>query len=192
MKIATAIHTYAANESTLRSSFLLLLLLLFYFFPLSNVWLFLKERGRCVALDTCACDFGWTGASCALPDCSAVDQCSGKGECVSSNQCRCYPGFAGASCSKVADCSIFANCSGHGTCLSMTSGNASCRYGSRVMLLLFIYLFIYCFYFACLFVFLEQNLLVSDAKCAKFRLKKYKRNCRINLQLLNLAYNQDY
>ena len=154
MKIATAIHTYAANESTLRSSFLLLLLLLlllFYFFPLSNVWLFLKERGRCVALDTCACDFGWTGASCALPDCSAVDQCSGKGECVSSNQCRCYPGFAGASCSKVADCSIFANCSGHGTCLSMTSGNASCRYGSRVMLL-FIYLFIYLLLLFCLFV----------------------------------------
>ena len=169
MKIATAIHTYAANESTLRSSFLLLLLLLlFYFFPLSNVWLFLKERGRCVALDTCACDFGWTGASCALPDCSAVDQCSGKGECVSSNQCRCYPGFAGASCSKVADCSIFANCSGHGTCLSMTSGNASCRYGSRVMLL-FIYLFIYLFIafilFVCLFV------CFSGAKFASFGCK---------------------
>ena len=123
----------------------------YYLFPLSNVWLFLKERGRCVALDTCACDFGWTGASCALPDCSAVDQCSGKGECVSSNQCRCYPGFVGASCSKVADCSIFANCSGHGTCLSMTSGNASCRYGSRVMLLLFIYLFIAFILFLCLF-----------------------------------------
>ena len=152
MKIATAIHTYAANESTLRSSFLLLLLLLFYFFPLSNVWLFLKERGRCVALDTCACDFGWTGASCALPDCSAVDQCSGKGECVSSNQCRCYPGFAGANCSEVADCGIFANCSGHGTCLSMTLGNVSCRYGRRIkLLLLFIYLFIHLFIYCCCF-----------------------------------------
>ena len=98
-----------------------------------------------MALDTCACDLGWTGASCALPDCSAVDQCSGKGECVSSNQCRCYPGFAGANCSEVADCGIFANCSGHGTCLSMTLGNVSCRYGSRVMLLLFIYLIVYLF-----------------------------------------------
>ena len=159
MKIATAIHTYAANESNLRFSFLLLLLY-FYFFPLSNVWLFLKERGRCVALDTCACNLGWTGASCALPDCSTVNHCSGKGECVSSNQCRCYPGFAGANCSEVADCGIFANCSGHGTCLSMTLGNTSCRYGSRVMLLLLIYLFIFCFYFVCCFFFLEQNLLV--------------------------------
>ena len=100
-----------------------------------------------MALDTCACDLGWTGASCALPDCSAVDQCSGKGECVSSNQCRCYPGFAGANCSEVADCGIFANCSGHGTCISMTLGNVSCRYGSRVMLLLFIcLLLLFCFF----------------------------------------------
>ena len=116
-----------------------------------------------MALDTCACDFGWTGASCALPDCSAVDQCSGKGECVSSNQCRCYPGFAGANCSEVADCGIFANCSGHGTCLSMTLRNVSCRYGSRVMLLLFIYLFIHLFYLLllfCWFVFLLLLLFV--------------------------------
>ena len=105
-----------------------------------------------MALDTCACDLGWTGASCALPDCSAVDQCSGKGECVSSNQCRCYPGFAGANCSEVADCGIFANCSGHGTCLSMTLGNVSCRYGTRVMLLLFIYLFIHLCIYCCCFV----------------------------------------
>ena len=37
-----------------------------------------------------------------------------------------------------------------------------------------------------------QLVVASDAKCAKIRLKKYKRNCRINLQLLNLAYNQGY
>ena len=88
---------------------------------------FLQEHGHCVALDECACDYGWTGASCALPDCSAVNQCSGKGECVASNLCRCYTGFLGANCSEVADCSEFANCSGHGVCVSTELLNVSCR-----------------------------------------------------------------
>ena len=60
-----------------------------------------------MALDECACDYGWAGVSCALPDCPAVNQCSGKGECVASNVCRCYKGFLGPSCSEVADCSEF-------------------------------------------------------------------------------------
>lgn len=81
-----------------------------------------------MALDECACDYGWAGVSCALPDCPAVNQCSGKGECVASNLCRCYTGFLGASCSEVADCSEFANCSGRGVCVLTEALNVSCRY----------------------------------------------------------------
>ena len=114
-----------------RISFAFFLLLVKDFRPVSNVitifTTFLQEHGRCVALDECACDHGWTGASCALPDCSAVNQCSGKGECVASNLCRCYTGFLGASCSDVADCSEFANCSGRGVCVSTELLNVSCR-----------------------------------------------------------------
>ena len=80
-----------------------------------------------MAFDTCACDNGWTGGSCALPDCATVNQCSGKGECVSSNLCRCYPGFIGTNCSELAGCSELANCSGHGVCVSLDSFNVSCR-----------------------------------------------------------------
>lgn len=89
--------------------------------------MFLQDHGRCVALDECACDYGWTGASCALPDCTAVNQCSGKGEWLASNFCRCYTGYLGASCSVVADCSEFANCSGRGVCVSTELLNVSCR-----------------------------------------------------------------
>ena len=87
-----------------------------------------QEHGRCAALDECTCDYGWTGASCALPDCAAVNQCSKKGECISSNKCRCFPGFAGADCGQVTDCSHLANCTGQGVCISTAELlNVSCR-----------------------------------------------------------------
>ena len=79
-----------------------------------------------MALDKCICDYGWTGVSCALPDCEAVNQCSNKGECISSDKCRCLPGFIGADCGQMADCSHLANCSGQGVCVSTEMLNVSC------------------------------------------------------------------
>ena len=79
-----------------------------------------------MAFDKCTCDYGWTGVSCALPDCEAVNQCSNKGECISSDKCRCLPGFIGADCGQMADCSHLANCSGQGVCVSTEMLNVSC------------------------------------------------------------------
>ena len=79
-----------------------------------------------MAFDKCAFDYGWTGVSCALPDCEAVNQCSKKGECISSDKCRCLPGFIGADCGQLADCSHLANCSGQGVCVSTEMLNVSC------------------------------------------------------------------
>ena len=79
-----------------------------------------------MAFDKCTCDYGWTGVSCALPDCEAVNQCSNKGECISSDKCRCLPGFIGADCGQMADCSHLANCSGQGVCVSTEMLNVLC------------------------------------------------------------------
>ena len=85
-------------------------------------------HGQCVALYKCDCDPGWTGVSCALPDCAGANQCSGQGECVSRDTCQCYPGFQGVNCSDVADCWYLGNCSGHGVCTQERPGdNLTCR-----------------------------------------------------------------
>ena len=85
-------------------------------------------HGRCVALYKCDCDSGWTGVSCALPDCAGTNHCSGQGECVARDTCHCYPGFQGANCSKVAECRQFGNCSGNGVCTQEKHGsNLTCR-----------------------------------------------------------------
>ena len=85
-------------------------------------------HGRCAALYKCDCDPGWTGVSCALPDCAGTNHCSGQGECVTRDTCQCYPGFQGANCSKVAECTQFGNCSGNGVCTQEKhGGNLTCR-----------------------------------------------------------------
>lgn len=79
-----------------------------------------------MAYEVCSCDYGWTGASCALPNCENVNHCSGKGECVAIDNCRCYPGYIGTNCSELADCNELANCSKQGVCVSPDSFNVSC------------------------------------------------------------------
>lgn len=114
------------------TSFCLLSYWFIYLFLHPSLILFtialLLDHGRCVALYKCDCNAGWTGVSCALPDCAGVNQCSGQGECVSSNTCRCYPGFQGANCSDLVSCANLDNCNGNGVCMQEENDvNLTCR-----------------------------------------------------------------
>lgn len=66
-------------------------------------------HGVCLPNDTCACDAGFTGASCNqcgpnyynYPTCSfcqASTTCSGNGSCNLTGGCDCNPGWIGAAC----------------------------------------------------------------------------------------------
>ncbi|KAI8494170.1 hypothetical protein Bbelb_279300, partial [Branchiostoma belcheri] len=86
-------------------------------------------RGTCVEYDVCECEQGWTGVSCALPDCSGVGDCSRRGECVGPDVCECYSGFRGQNCSLSLNCTELDDCNGQGLCVFTPGGqsNFSCR-----------------------------------------------------------------
>lgn len=54
----------------------------------------------------CNCNSSWSGPACNIPDCSAVNNCSGQGFCILPNNCLCYPSFDGKYCDQKADRNI--------------------------------------------------------------------------------------
>ena len=93
----------------------------------------LSGHGSCVKFNKCECKLGWTGSSCAVPDCASVNQCSGNGKCVDSNKCCCYASYHGDDCSQTATCATLSNCSSHGVCMKGESENGTCRYSDITM-----------------------------------------------------------
>ena len=71
-------------------------------FHKSNSIFFLIGNGQCVGYDLCKCNSSWTGPACNVPDCSAVNNCSGQGDCILVNTCACYPSFDGKFCDQKA------------------------------------------------------------------------------------------
>ena len=59
-------------------------------------------HGACVGYDVCRCNSSWSGLACNIPDCSAVNNCSGQGNCIGFNTCACYPSFDGKDCNQKA------------------------------------------------------------------------------------------
>ena len=91
---------------------------------------FAAGNGRCIAFDTCECTSGWSGPSCSIHDCNAVNQCSNKGQCVGPNVCQCFGGYQGIDCGILLDCSHLNNCSGNGICVfnnDVTGDTNICR-----------------------------------------------------------------
>ncbi|MBI3834106.1 MAG: hypothetical protein HY287_07230 [Planctomycetes bacterium] len=56
-------------------------------------------NGACVTTNTCSCNAGWTGPSCATATCTAVSNCFGHGVCVAPDTCQCGMQWIGPSCS---------------------------------------------------------------------------------------------
>lgn len=69
-------------------------------------------HGRCVAEDTCECDSGWEGATCAVPICE--ESCV-HGTCTAPDTCACEPGWEGPLCD-VSSCDPACV---HGTCIGV-------------------------------------------------------------------------
>ena len=67
--------------------------------------------------DQCDCFSGWTGPSCGIPDCTAVNDCSRNGDCVEPDTCECYNGFVGSNCSLTLNCSHLNDCNENGVCV---------------------------------------------------------------------------
>ena len=63
-------------------------------------------NGVCTGYDLCNCNSSWSGPACNVPDCSAVNNCSGQGVCILPNACVCYPSFDGKFCDQKADRNI--------------------------------------------------------------------------------------
>lgn len=57
-------------------------------------------HGTCVGDGTCACDPGYSGTLCAVPDACLGRTCSGNGVCMigGNGTCTCNPGFSGPDC----------------------------------------------------------------------------------------------
>lgn len=65
-------------------------------------------NGKCVATETCSCNFGFDGKYCEkkLILCGGIEStdpkvCSGNGVCASQDQCACSTGYSGANCETV-------------------------------------------------------------------------------------------
>lgn len=60
-------------------------------------------NGICISKTQCNCSANWTGTSCNIPLCSAIEAtdnrvCSARGSCIGPNVCNCTFPFAGANC----------------------------------------------------------------------------------------------
>ena len=91
-------------------------------------------NGACSTSSTCACNTGFTGATCnacaadyhGYPSCTLCDSsttCSGHGACSSTGGCTCKAGYAGPAC-QYSDATT---CSGHGT--AQADGSCTCNAG---------------------------------------------------------------
>ncbi|XP_072043066.1 uncharacterized protein [Amphiura filiformis] len=78
--------------------------------PRSGCSHYCNGNGVCIGVNTCTCNYGWSGPDCSEFHCDDVNNCSGFGECVGPNLCRCRGGWQGRACS-VSYCSRYDRCS---------------------------------------------------------------------------------
>ncbi|EFC36095.1 predicted protein [Naegleria gruberi] len=87
-----------------------------------------SKRGKCIEMNTCKCDIGYTGSECAIPICNGKNAseptvCGGIGRCAYPNICFCGLNFAGSEC-QIPTCNgyyiVAQACKNGGSCNTKT------------------------------------------------------------------------